>query len=313
MIQDPWPALPYDEWKDTCDTLHMWMQIVGKVSLALKPFLNQYWQVAFPLTARGMTTGLIPHEQGAFEFRFDFVDHQLRIETTGGSIRTIPLRPRSVASFYEICMAELAELGIEAVIDPMPTEVPDPVACDADTLHASYDPEYVNRWWRIQVEIANVLQRFRADFVGKSSPIQFFWGSFDLSYTRFSGRPAPALTGVPEFFRLSENQENFACGFWPGNPNVSGVTLAEPAFYAYIVPAPEAFRNAEIEPREARFEPRLGEFILPYELARTGYAPDERVLLFFQTAYQAAASLAGWDRAALESTPPSSPNANSSR
>jgi hypothetical protein len=297
---DVWPVLPYAEWEETCATLHMWTQIVGKVKLALAPFLNEWWQVAFYLTARGLTTGLIPYRERAFEVRFDFINHNLFIETSDGAVKTLSLMPRTVAAFYGDVMAMLRALGITVTINPVPCEVPNPIPCDVNDMHASYDAEYVTRWWQIQLQIAKVLQVHRSSFVGKSSPIQFFWGSFDLSHTRFSGRPSPIPQGVPRFFQLAEDQENVACGFWPGNPNYTGVTLGEPTFYAYIYPEPDGFKEASVRPAAAHYDPRLGEFILPYEDVRRAAAPEQALLEFFQSTYAAAADLAGWDRAALE-------------
>jgi hypothetical protein len=299
-VPDLWPALPYAAWKETCTTLQLWTQIVGKVQLALTPFLNEWWNVALHLTARGMTTGLIPYEDRAFEVRFDFIDHNLCIEMDEGAIKALSLLPRSVAAFYGDIMAMLEALGITVDINPMPCEVPNPISCDVDGTHASYDAADVTRWWRIQLQIAKVLQVHRSSFAGKSSPIQFFWGSFDLNHTRFSGRPAPLPQGMPRFFQLAEDQENVACGFWPGNPNYGGLELGEPAFYAYIYPEPDGFKEAAVRPVAARYDTRLGEFILPYEEVRRAAEPERTLLEFFRSTYEAAADLAGWDRAALE-------------
>ena len=300
-----WPPLPYPEWADTCDTLHLWMQAVGKTSLALAPFLNEYWQVAFGLTGRGMTTGLLPYRDRAVEIRFDFLDHRLLVEVTDGSHRALDLIPRSVAAFYADYLDALNSLGIEVELNPMPSEVPNAVPLDQDIIHRAYDGAAVTRWWQVLVEIAKVLQRFRSDFAGKSSPVHFFWGSFDLAHTRFSGRPAPLLEGVPRFFRLSEDQENFTCGFWPGNPTAQGATLGEPAFYAYAYPAPAGLESAAIEPvPDARFDSGLGEFLLPYESVRSQADPGSALMRFLQSTYAAAADLGGWDRRALEISPP---------
>jgi hypothetical protein len=301
-----WPPLPYEDWKDTLDTLHMWMQVVGKVKLELTPFLNEWWQVAFHLTARGMTTGLVPYRDRAFTVDFDFIDHHLRVLTDDGRTKQLSLLPRTVADFYREFMAMLAALDIEVAINPVPTEVPDPIPCDVNRVHSSYDPDPVRRWWRIQVQTAKVLQRYRSPFVGKSSPINFFWGSFDLTTTRFSGRPAPVPQG-PRFFQLAEDQENFACGFWPGNPNMAGLTPGEPAFYAYIYPEPVGFPEASVRPAAASYDSRLGEFILPYQEIRLAASPETTLLEFFQSTYEAAADLARWDRTALERTPPRRP------
>jgi Family of unknown function (DUF5996) len=295
-----WPSLPWDGWKDTCETLHMWMQVVGKVKLELCPFLNEWWQVAFHLTARGMTTGIIPYRERTFDVEFDFTDHTLTIRTDDGVVSTLALAPRSVADFYHDFINTLGSMEIEVTINPLPTEVPDPIPCDTNRVHSSYDPDAVNRWWRIQVQTAKVLQRYRSPFVGKSSPIHFFWGSFDLNHTRFSGRPAPAPEGMPRFFQIAEDQENVACGFWPGNPNASGVTFGEPAFYSYIYPAPTGYRDVAVAPRSAYFDTTLGEFVLRYEDIRRSKTPEEELLTFFQSTYDVAADLAGWDRQALE-------------
>jgi hypothetical protein len=300
----PWPALPWEEWRDTCETLHMWTQIVGKVKLHLAPFLNEWWEVTFHLTSRGMTTGLIPYRDRAFDVTFDFIDHNLSIRTDDGIVKTMPLVPRSVADFYGDFLSTLRAIGIEAEIDPMPTEVPHPIPCDVNHAQSAYDPDPVNRWWRIQVRTAMVLQRFRSGFVGKSSPIHFFWGSFDLAHSRFSGRPAPAPEGAPRFFQIAEDQENFSCGFWPGNANAAGVTLGEPAYYAYIYPAPDGFRDATVRPAAARFNETLGEFVLRYDDVRRSQTLEEDLLAFFQSTYEASANLAGWNRAALERKPP---------
>jgi len=304
-VGETWPALPYDEWKDTQETLHMWGQIVGKVKLELAPFLNEWWNVAFHLTARGMTTGLIPYRNHAFQVDFDFIDHHLSIQMDNGATRELALVPRSVAEFYGEFMGALRALGIEVTINTLPTEVPNPIPCDVDRMHSSYDPDPVNRWWRIQVQTEKVLQRFRSGFVGKSSPIHFFWGSFDLAHTRFSGRPAPKPEGVPRFFQIAEDQENISFGFWPGNPNTAGAMLGEPAFYSYIYPAPEGYAEATVEPRAAYFDQTLGEFVLRYEDLRRTRTPEDDLLTFFQSTYEAAATRAGWDRATLERSPSS--------
>jgi len=294
-----WPPLPWDEWKETCETLHMWTQVVGKVKLELTPFLNEWWEVAFHVTPRGLTTGLIPCGDRAFAVDFDFTTHNLFVRTSDDRTKALALLPRSVADFYREFMAALHALGIEVAINTTPVEVPHPIPFDQDHQHAAYDPAPVHRWWRILVLTTEVLQRFRSSFVGKSSPINFFWGSFDLSETRFSGKPATPPQG-PRFYQLGEDQENFACGFWPGNPTAAGVTLGAPAFYAYIYPEPAGFKEATIQPAAASYDPKLGEFILPYEDARRAPSPAQAILDFFQSSYAAAAALAGWDRATLE-------------
>ena len=216
----------------------------------------------------------------------------------------MPLIPRSVAAFYAELLEAVRALGIAVAINPVPVELPDPIPLDGDTTHASYDPEFVQRWWRIMVQIERILQRFRSPFVGKSSPINFFWGCFDLNATRFSGRPAAPPAGAPRFLQLAEDQENFACGFWPGNATMAGVTLGEPAFYAYVYPEPAGFREASVRPSSAHYDPRLGEFLLRYDDARQAPSPEQAILDFFQSTYEAAATAANWDRRSLERIPP---------
>lgn len=295
-----WPALPLPEWQETLDTLHMWTQIVGKVKLELTPFLNQWWNVAFQVTPRGLTTGPIPGGTETFAVDFDFIDHRLIIHTSQGAVEALPLGPRTVADFYAEFMGALRALGIDVAITRLPVEIPDPIPLDQDRVHASYDPASVYRWWRILVQTERVLQRFRTPFAGKSSPVLFYWGSFDLNHTRFSGRTTSPPASWPRFMQVAEDQENFACGFWPGNVTASGVTLGEPAFYAYIYPEPPGFKEAAARPAGAIYHPDLGEFILPYEAARAAAAPEAAVLDFLRTTYEAAAAHARWDRARLE-------------
>jgi hypothetical protein len=247
-----------------------------------------------------MTTGLIHAEPAAFAVDFDFIDHTLFIRASDGQTRSMPLVPRSVAAFYHEFLDVLRSMAIAVTIDPMPVEIPDPIPCHLDHDHDAYDPEMVHRWWRIMVATDGVMQRFRSSFVGKSSPVNFFWGSFDLGLARFSGRPATPPAGAPRWLQIAETQENFACGFWPGNANMAGYTLGEPAFYAYHYPAPPGFREATLRPDAAFFHPDLGEFILRYDDALATGAPGEAVLAFLESAYDAAASRAGWDRGALE-------------
>ncbi|HEU5433043.1 MAG TPA: DUF5996 family protein [Thermomicrobiales bacterium] len=297
---EPWPPLPYDEWTETLETLHRWTQIVGKIALAQKPFLNEWWNVAFPLTARGMTTGIMPAVGGTLEIDFDFVEHRLDLRRGDGQTRTLPLRAQSVAAFYRDVMAALAALGTTVTIDPRTVELPVVERLDQDETHASYDPDAANRWQRVMLETALVMQRFRTPFVGKSSPIHFFWGSFDLCTTRFSGRSATVPASAPRFYQLAEDQENFTCGFWPGNPTMSGLTLAEPAFYAYGYPEPPGCRAAPVQPQGAAFGLDFGEFLLPYDDVRAAPDPDAAVLSFFQSTYDVVANLGAWDRAELE-------------
>ena len=302
-IPETWPALPLKRWRETQETLHLWTQIAGKIKLALTPFLNEWWNVAFAVAPRGLTTGAMPAGDGAFAIDFDFVDHALFVHLSDGRTESIPLRPRPVAEFYAELMARLESLGIAVAINPVPAEIPDPIPFDIDRAHAAYDPASVERWWRIILQTEQVMQRYRSPFVGKSSPVNFWWGSFDLGATRFSGRPAQPPAGAPRFLQLAEGQENVACGFWPGNATMSGATLGEPAFFAYIYPEPAGFGEAAILPAAAAYDPALGLFLLRYDDARTAAAPEQAILDFFQSAYEAAATLAAWDRAALERTP----------
>jgi len=297
-----WPSLAYGEWKPTLTTLHMWTQIVGKVKLELTPFLNEWWNVTFALTARGMTTSLIPSEERLFEVDFDFIDHRLTINVSDGTSRSMPLVARSVADFYHEFMAQLESLGIGVTINRHPVEVDDGIPFDEDTVHASYDPLYVNRWWRILLGVARVLQRYRTPFVGKSSPVQFWWGSFDLATTRYSGRAAPPRQWPARWMALGAQQEQALAGFWPGNER-----LPEPAFVAYTYPEPPGCRTEAIQPDAAYFHPELAEFILPYERVRHAAHPDQLILDFYRSTYEVGATLAGWDRAALEHPDPTHP------
>ncbi len=296
-----WPALPLDEWRATQETLHRWTQIVGKLKLALTPFLNEWWNVALHLTGRGLTTGPMSYGDRSIEVSFDFVDHNLVIATSDGAVTTQSLAPRAVADFYNEFFAALRALGIEVAINPMPVEIADPVSFARDREHATYDADAAHRWWRVLLQTETVLQRYRAPFAAKSSPVLFYWGSFDLSATRFSGKPAPPLpAGTPRFFQLAEDQENIAVGFWPGNTSAAGVTLGEPAFYGYIFPEPDGFKAATVRPEAAFYHPRLGQFILPYEAARQTADPSSTILAFYQSVYEVAVTRAGWDRGALE-------------
>jgi Family of unknown function (DUF5996) len=301
---EAWPALPLAAWADTQETLHLWTQIVGKVKLELTPFLNEWWNVAFTLTSRGLTTGPIPAGDGTFAVDFDFIDHTLFIHASDGRTRSMPLIPRSVAEFYSEFLGTLRAMGIEVAINPLPVEIPNPISCEVDTHHASYDPDPVQRWWRIMLQTEKVLQHYRSPFVGKGSPVNFFWGSFDLAASRFSGRPADPPVGAPFFLQLAESQENVTCGFWPGNATMAGATLGEPAFFSYAYPESPGFREAAVRPEEAHFDPVLGLFLLRYEDVRQDVAPENLILDFFQSTYEAAANLGGWNREALEHAPP---------
>lgn len=291
MNEDVWPALPYDEWKDTYATLHMWSQVIGKVAVALAPPVNHSWGVSLQVTARGLSTRPLPHGSRSFTMGFDFIDHQLVVDTSDGHRRMLPLEPRTVADFYADVMTLLREMELPVKIWPMPVEIPSPIRFDEDTVHHSYVPEFANRFWRILVQIDRVFTEARTAFVGKCSPVQFFWGSFDLAVTRFSGRPAPPRDG-PAFMRDAYSHEVISHGFWPG----SG-PLLEAAFYAYAVPAPEGFESARVDPPEAFYHPELSEFVLPYEAVRTAASPDEAIIAFIDSTYARGASLAGWDTA----------------
>ncbi|MEO8605579.1 MAG: DUF5996 family protein [bacterium] len=302
---EPWPSLPLDAWRETYATLHMWTQVVGKIRLAQMPWINHSWHVALYVTARGLTTSPMPHGTRTFQIDFDFVDHRLIIQADHGAVRSVELRPRSVADFYQAVMGALRELGMAVHIDTLPNEVPDPIAFASDHVHAAYDAEYAQRLWRILLQTQRVFTEFRARFIGKCSPVHFFWGSFDLAVTRFSGRTAPPHPGgVPHLpdpvAREAYSHEVSSCGFWPG----SG-PIAYPAFYSYAYPAPAGFGDAPVRPRPAaEYNSALGEFLLPYEAVRTAAKPDEVLLEFLQSTYEAAADLGRWDRAALEWTGP---------
>jgi len=290
-----WPALPLADWKDTLDTLHMWMQIVGKVRLALSPYLNHYWEVPLYISARGLTTSPIPYPRGIFEIEFDFIEHVLRIETSRGETDILDLSPRTVADFYADLMESLHALSIPAKIWPMPVEIPNPIRFDQDTTHASYDPAYANRFWRILVSIETILQEFRGRFIGKSSPVHFFWGSFDLAVTRFSGRRAPDRPGADRITKESYSHEVSSVGWWPG-----GGDITSPAFYSYAAPEPPGFKEAPARPPKAFYSSQLNEFLLHYDDVRTADDPRAAILEFCQSTYEAAAVLGKWDRDSLE-------------
>lgn len=271
----------------------MWTQVIGKIALAHIAPMNHSWSIAFDFTPRGLRTKLLSHGDRTFTLAFDFVDHQLLIETIG-EVRRLPLAPRSVAEFYREVLAALEAMRMPVRIWPMPVEVPSPVRFELDTAHRSYDREYVERWWRILVGVHQAFTASRCTFVGKCSPVHFFWGSFDLAVTRFSGRPAPSREG-PAFMREAYSHEVISHGFWPGAP-----PILEPAFYAYAVPEPEGLKTAAVQPGAAFYHRDLGEFILPYEAVRTAASPEAAIAAFVDSTYAQAATLAGWDRAALE-------------
>jgi hypothetical protein len=295
-----WPALPLDAWRETKETLHLWTQIVGKVRLALAPMVNHWWQVPLYVDARGLTTSAMPYRDGAVEARFDFVDHMLHVETSAGGARQVALAPRSVADFYHETMAALAALGVDVRIRPRPVELADVIPFDRDEIHGAYDADAARRFWRVLVQADRVLHEFRGDFLGKCSPVHFWWGSFDLSCTRFSGRLAPPHPGgvpnCPDYVtREAYSHECISAGWWPG-----GGVVDEPAFYAYAYPEPAGCATAPIRPAAGGYQPQLGEWILPYDAVRTAADADSTLLAFLDSTYDTAATLGGWDRAALE-------------
>ena len=291
----PWPALPYEAWKDTCETLHLWTQVVGKVKLALNPPENHWWHVSLALAARGLTTGPILFRQGIFEVQLDFIDHNLFVLTSDGGIKALPLVPRSVAGFYREFMDCLRGLGIEVSINPLPSEIKSPIPCDQDEEHASYDPEYSGRFWRILVRTASVMKRHRSRFIGKASPVHFFWGAFDLALSFFSGRRAPERPNADSMTREGYSHEVISCGFWPGNES-----FPEPVFYAYISPEPPGFRSVPVVPSAAFYSEQLGEYLLRYDDLRSADRPEEALLDFYRSTYEAAARLGKWDLESLE-------------
>ncbi|HJV80167.1 DUF5996 family protein [Noviherbaspirillum sp.] len=295
-----WPDLPFDAWRDTLATLHMWTQIVGKIRLVQTPFLNHSWHVTLYVTARGLTTSPIPYGTRIFEIDFDFIDHRLRIRTSDALTRDFALRPCSVADFYRELFRCLAEVGLDIKIHAIPNEVLDAIPFEQNYLDASYDPEYTNRFWRILTQVDRVFKQFRTGFIGKCSPVHFFWGSFDLALTRFSGRTAPPHPGgVPNcpdwVIQEAYSHELSSCGFWPGSD-----AMPAPVFYAYAYPEPAGFKTVQIRPDTASYDTTLGEFILPYAELRQSHAPDAVLLEFLQSAYEAAANLGQWDRASVE-------------
>jgi Family of unknown function (DUF5996) len=295
LTPDSWPELPLDAWQDTYATLHMWTQIVGKVRLALSPRVNHWWEVPLYVNARGLTTSAIPYGDGIFEIQFDFIEHKLNLQTSWGSSKTLPLQPQSVADFYAAFMSALRSLGIEVRIWTMPCEVPSPVRFESDTQHASYDREYAHRFWQILILCGNIFQEFRAGFIGKDSPVHFFWGSFDLCVTRFSGRRAPERAGADSITREAYSHEVISAGFWPGGGEIKGT-----AFYAYAAPEPPGFAQQKVKPAEAFYHPELKEFLLMYDDVRRAAAPREALLSFLQSTYEAGANLGRWERKELE-------------
>jgi hypothetical protein len=295
-----WPALSYPEWKDTLATLHLWTQVVGKVRLMRTPWLNHSWHVVLYVTARGITTSPIPDGERTFEVCFDFIDHELDIVTSDGRVETMVLRPMTVSSFYREFMSRLSRLGISVRIHPVPNEIPDGIRFDQDETHASYDAGQANRFWCALWHVDRVFKRFRTRFQGKSSPVHFFWGGFDLALTRFSGRTAPKHPGgipnMPDWVaQEAYSHEVASAGFWPGAD-----FHPEAVFYAYAYPEPPGYPKAEVRPAGARYDQELREYLLPYEDVRRTPDPEATLLDFLQSAYEAAANLAQWDRAALD-------------
>jgi hypothetical protein len=301
---ETWPSLPLHDWLDTYATLHRWMQIVGKTRLALAPMQNHWWQATLYLTARGLGTSAIPCRERSFEIEFDFIEHRLVARVSDGATGTVPLVPQSVASFYERYMAMLRSLDIEAGIRPVPSELADATPFAEDLGHAAYDGDAAQRCWRVLAQADRVLKEFRGRFIGKCSPSHFWWGAFDLSCTRFSGRRAPVhpggLPNLPDFVtREAYSHECISAGWWPGSV---GAPVEEPAFYAYAYPEPPSCPEAAVRPKAASYLKAMGEWVLPYEAVRTAADPDEALLDFLQSTYEAAADLGGWDRAGLERT-----------
>ena len=297
--QDLLPPLPLDSWKDTLATLHMWTQVVGKVRLKLCPLVNHFWNVPFYVTARGVTTSAMPYQHGTIqrtlEVRFDFIAHQLLLETSEGRVISLALKPQSVADFYKKFMAALADLGVTVKIWTRPCEIPEPIPFEKDEVHAAYDPEAGHKFWRILTWVDQVLKEFRAGFLGKVSPVHFFWGSFDHAVTRFSGRRAPERSGADSITREAYSHEVSSAGFWPGGGDIGG-----PAFYSYVSPEPPGFAERKVRPPAAFYHPQIKEFLLMYDDVRTASDPKATLMEFLNSTYDAAADLGNWDRKALE-------------
>ncbi|HYM32174.1 MAG TPA: DUF5996 family protein [Candidatus Cybelea sp.] len=292
-----WPALPLAAWEPTRATLHMWTQIVGKIRLALSPHLNHWWQVPLYVSSRGLTTSPIPCGEESFEILFDFIAHELVVSKSDGASRTLRLEPKSVAEFHAELMATLRAMAIDVRIWTMPVEIPNPIPFDKDRTHASYDPEYARRFWRVLVSADAVLKEFRGRFIGKCSPVHFFWGSFDLAVTRFSGRRAPERPGADPITREGYSHEVSSVGWWPGDESIK-----EPAFYSYAAPEPPGFASARVRPATASYDTGLSQFLLRYDDMRSAASPQEALLEFCQSTYEAAASLGNWNRSDLERT-----------
>jgi hypothetical protein len=295
-----WPSLPFESWTDTCATLHMWTQIVGKIRLVQSPWINHSWNATLYVTSRGLTTSPIPYDARTFEIEFNFLDHQLTIQSSDGRVGGLPLAPQSVAAFYRRLSEEMKRLDLAVEIHTKPNEVAEPIRFDQDETHRSYDRDYANRFWRILVQADRVMKRFRGRFIGKCSPVHLFWGALDLAVTRFSGKRAPTHPGgIPNLpdrvTREAYSHEVSSCGFWSG-----GGAIPYPAFYSYAYPEPAGFSKASVKPDTAFYSADMREFILPYDTVRQSDSPDQTLLDFLQTTYEAAATLADWDRASLE-------------
>jgi Family of unknown function (DUF5996) len=295
-----WPSLPLESWSGTFATLHMWIQIAGKIRLAQSPWVNHSWHTTLYVTSKGLTTSPIPHRARTFQIDFDFLTHEVIVQASDGRVSTLPLEPQSVAAFYRRLMEEMGRLDLNVKIDMKPNEVPEPIRFDQDEVHRAYDREYANRFWRILVQADRVLKEFRARFIGKCSPVHLFWGALDLAVTRFSGREAPrhpgGISNLPDWVtREAYSHEVSSCGFWPG-----GGTISHPVFYSYAYPEPAGFSEASIKPDAAFYSSDLREFILPYDVVRQSESPDQTLLDFLQTTYEAAGNLGNWDRRSLE-------------
>jgi len=294
MTNHTWPELVLEEWQDTLATLHMWTQIVGKIRMKQTPLVNHWWNVPLYVSARGLTTSPMPYHDRIFEIEFDFIDHKLRVECSDGALKTLVLRPQTVADFYQEVMSALRDLGIAVKIWPMPVEIPNRIRFDQDQTHKSYDAEYANRYWRALVNIDDVFKEFRARFIGKVSPVHFWWGSFDHAVTRFSGCVAPPREGADRITVEAYSHEVISHGFWPGGNGVQA------AFYSYTAPEPAGLSESKIEPAAAFYSQDMKEFLLPYDAVRQSPSPETALMDFLQSTYEAGANLAKWDRAELE-------------
>lgn len=290
-----WPALPWREWAETADTLHIWTQIVGKTRLELTPLQNHWWNVPLYVTAHGLGTSAMPYGDNVLDIEFDFVTHELHFRMGSGQAQAMPLRAQTVADFYKEYQGCLETLGVSVKINPMPVEVSKPVRFDLDTVHKAYDAEYAERFWRVLVQAEKIFRRWGTGFLGKVSPVHFFWGSFDLAVTRFSGRPAPPREGADGIQREAYSHEVISAGFWPGNGGYGAA-----AFYCYAAPVPAGMAEADIQPPAAEWDASLGEFIFKYDAVRAQASPEDAVMAFIESSYEVAANLAKWDRAALE-------------